>query len=104
MCIRDSVYPVYPRHLFWLAAWIDRYTLDPTAYTSDDSDVAISECTGVWVISSYPVGGNFTDTVWYQVRLPQARQIQRDDDLDLCSTDPPQETCVCARCCAGSVY
>lgn len=49
---------------------MDRYSLvDPTDHTSDMEDAAIAVCTGLWVISSYPIGENFTDTVWYQASV-----------------------------------
>lgn len=46
--------------------------VDPTDHTSDMGDASITACTGGWVISSYPVGANFTDTVWYQQASSEA--------------------------------
>lgn len=39
---------------------------DPTEYTSDRLEASLSECSGYWVISTYPVGDRFSDMVWYQ--------------------------------------
>ncbi|CAM9151841.1 unnamed protein product [Ascophyllum nodosum] len=39
---------------------------DPEEYTADTPDAAYGDCTGMWVISSYPIGTKFEDEVWYQ--------------------------------------
>ncbi|CAM9982588.1 unnamed protein product [Pylaiella littoralis] len=64
---------------------------DPTEWTADISDADIADCNGVWVLSSYPPGDTFEDTVWYEasgvqcetspVALPSA-WVRVDLDLD----------------------
>lgn len=51
----------------WLL--VNRYAPgDPTEWTADTPDIALLDCTGVWVLSSYPRGDTFTDTEYYEVR------------------------------------
>eukprot|EP00752_Nemacystus_decipiens_P008597 g7676.t1 len=39
---------------------------EPTEWTADTPDALLSDCTGTWVLSSYPLGDTFTDTEWYE--------------------------------------
>ena len=57
---------------------------EPTEWTADSPDAALSECTGTWVLSSYPRGDTFTDTEWYEVRCAAIRDEGRPNRSITC--------------------
>ena len=64
--VRLCVFSLYPIFSCW--GINARYSpTDPEEYTADTPDAAYGDCTGMWVISSYPIGTKFEDEVWYQV-------------------------------------
>ncbi|CBN75790.1 expressed unknown protein [Ectocarpus siliculosus] len=58
----------------------------PTEWTSETPAAGIEDCNGVWVLSSYPLGDSFTDTVWYEA-----------SDSPQCQTNPAELTSTWVR-------